>query len=272
MRRTHSAARYVNIRLARVILRARKQDGMAALRAENDRLRDRERLRDDIVATVSHELRTPLTSIRALGELMLASPDMDADQRDMFLRIVVAETERLTRLTEQVLDLTALEADDGGWGDADVDIGALIIDVVAGMTGVFAERGIAVATHQPPCPAIVRVDADRLRQVLVNLLSNAVKFVPESEGMIDIALTLTRQDVTVRVSDNGPGVPLEDRPHVFARFRQGGNAATRLPGKGLGLFISRRIIERAGGRMWLESPPDHGACFGFSLPLAAGTC
>jgi len=98
-------------------------------------------------------------------------------------------------------------------------------------------------------------------------LSNAAKFVPASDGRVDVRLLVGERSVTVEVQDNGPGVPPEQQELVFEKFRQGGDAVNRPQGTGLGLPISRQIVEHFGGRMWLRSSPGEGACFAFELPL-----
>ena len=108
----------------------------------------------------------------------------------------------------------------------------------------------------------------------MNLLSNAAKFVPREGGRVDLRLRANDAGVTVEVQDNGPGVPADQQSLVFEKFHQGGDGASRPQGTGLGLPISRRIVEHFGGRMWLQSEPGHGACFGFFLPWSgtqAGT-
>jgi signal transduction histidine kinase len=114
---------------------------------------------------------------------------------------------------------------------------------------------------------LLRADPDRLLQVVLNLLSNAAKFVPAGAGQVQVRLSLREGALRVEVQDNGPGVPPAQQTLVFERFRQGGDLARRPQGTGLGLPISRRIVEHFGGRLWLRSEPGQGACFGFDLPL-----
>jgi signal transduction histidine kinase len=113
---------------------------------------------------------------------------------------------------------------------------------------------------------LLRADPDRLLQVVLNLLSNAAKFVPTSGGQVDVRLRVGEAGLSVEVHDNGPGVPPQQQALVFEKFRQGGDSSRRPQGTGLGLPISRRIIEHFGGRLWLRSTPGQGACFGFDLP------
>jgi Na+/proline symporter/signal transduction histidine kinase len=241
------------------------------LRAANERLQELDRLKDDFVSSVTHELRTPLTSIRALAEIMRDDLQMDAAQRAQFLDIVVAETERLTRLVNQVLDLAKIESGHATWSDTDVDVVAVARQAARAAEPVLRERGARLDVELPDAPLWVRADADRLQQVLMNLLSNAAKFVPAERGRVVLRVVTHVGSggeplVTVEVQDNGPGVPLEQQSVIFEKFRQGGDALERPPGTGLGLPISRRIIEHFGGRLWLRSAPGQGACFGFDLP------
>jgi len=121
----------------------------------------------------------------------------------------------------------------------------------------------------PGHPCIVSVDRDRLMQVIVNLLSNAVKFAPQDEGIIEIRLLAENEMCSVSVSDNGPGIAAEDQPNIFEKFRQGTGGMEKPVGTGLGLPISRRIIEHLGGRIWVDSQPENGATFTFELPMKA---
>jgi signal transduction histidine kinase len=240
----------------------------SGLRHMNEQLQSLDRLKDDFMSSVTHELRTPLTSIRALSELMRDDPEMEAAQRQQFLGLVVAESERLSRLVNQVLDLAKIESGSAEWLSADVDVAALMQQAALTTAELFRTRGALLRLDLPATPAPpLRADPDRLLQVLLNLLSNAAKFVPEGSGQVDLRLRWNDQALTVDVQDNGPGIPAEQQTLVFEKFRQGGSASQRPQGTGLGLPISRRIVEHFGGRLWLRSEPGQGACFGFDLPL-----
>lgn len=247
----------------------------AELRAANERLQELDRLKDDFMSSVTHELRTPLTSIRALSEIMRDDPHMEAAQREQFLGIVVAETERLTRLVNQVLDLAKIESGHAVWNEAEVDLTAVARQAARAAEPLLRDRGARLALELPAAPLCVRADADRLQQVLMNLLSNAAKFVPADGGLVRLRVAPSVAEdgtpqATAEVQDNGPGVPPAEQAVIFEKFRQGGDALDRPPGTGLGLPISRRIVEHFGGRLWLRSPPGQGACFGFDLPLLPG--
>jgi signal transduction histidine kinase len=240
----------------------------SGLRQMNEQLQSLDRLKDDFMSSVTHELRTPLTSIRALTELMRDDPEMEAAQRQQFLGLVVAESERLSRLVNQVLDLAKIESGSAEWLSADVDVPALLQQAALTTASLFRERGAVLALDLPAgVVPVLRADPDRLLQVLLNLLSNAAKFVPESRGHVDLRLRFRDAVLTVEVEDNGPGIPPEQQTLVFEKFRQGGDASHRPQGTGLGLPISRRIVEHFGGRLWLRSEAGQGACFGFDLPL-----
>lgn len=240
------------------------------LRAANARLRELDRLKDDFVSTVTHELRTPLTSIRAFSELLAEDPDMAVPERQRFLGIIVTETERLTRLINQILDLAKLEAGRADWTSSEVDLAGLVREAAASLEQLFRDKGVALALECPREPVPVLADRDRLTQVMINLLSNAVKFVPAREGRVSVQLLSSLDRVQVRVTDNGPGIGPEEKEFIFERFRQGGNTLTDKPkGTGLGLPISLQIVEYFGGRLWVESEPGQGASFIFELPLQA---
>lgn len=242
------------------------QRATAELRAANEQLKSLDRLKDDFMSSVTHELRTPLTSIRAFAELMRDDPQMDVAQRQQFLGLVVAETERLTRLVNQVLDMAKIESGHAEWRTTDVDLRALLQQAVQTTAELFRERGAQVVLHLPDALPPLQADADRLMQVVLNLLSNAAKFVPRDSGRVEVRLLHDTQGVTITVLDNGPGVPPDQQRLVFEKFRQGGDSLNRPQGTGLGLPISRQIVEHFGGRMWLTSDPGQGACFGFELP------
>jgi Na+/proline symporter/nitrogen-specific signal transduction histidine kinase len=234
----------------------------AELREANERLTELDRLKDDFVSTITHELRTPLTSIRAFTQILLDNPDVEGDQRARFLGIITKETERLTRLINQVLDLSRIESGRAEWHESSVDMREVVADTVTGMSQVFEERNIRVEMRLPEGVRAVKADVDRMIQVMLNLLSNAAKF---CRGHIEIALTEQAGGLRVDVRDNGPGIDPADHAVVFDKFRQARDQADA-KGSGLGLHISRQIVEHFGGRMWVESAPGRGACFSFTLP------
>jgi signal transduction histidine kinase len=241
----------------------------AELRAANDRLRELDRMKDDFVSTVTHELRTPLTSIRAFSEILLDNPDLQAAERQRYLEIVVAETARLTRLINQVLDLAKIESGTAEWHIGEVDLAAIVRDAAAEGAQLFTGKGAELQLLVPATVPAVAADPDRVTQVLLNLLGNAAKFSDAQHGRALVEVRVTDGVARVDVHDNGPGVAADQQQVIFERFGQGSRASGGRPtGTGLGLPISREIIERMGGRLWVSSAPGEGATFSFTLPLA----
>jgi signal transduction histidine kinase len=242
----------------------------AELRAANARLQELDRLKDEFMSTVTHELRTPLTSIRAVSEILLDTPEVQPHERSRFLAIIVKETERLTRLINQTLDMAKIESGNAEWHTSELDVGEVVRDAVDATTQLFREKGVELAVAAArPLPS-VRADRDRLVQVLINLLSNAVKFCAPGAGRVEVRIAAEAGAVRVDVKDNGPGIPPESHETIFERFKRLGEPLDVRPqGSGLGLAISRRIVEHFGGRLWVESDVGKGATFSFTLPLDA---
>ncbi|HRD76496.1 MAG TPA: ATP-binding protein, partial [Hyphomicrobiaceae bacterium] len=243
----------------------------AELRSANERLKELDKLKDDFMATVSHEIRTPLTSIRSFSEILRDNPDLDNEQRQEFVTIIVQESERLSRLINDILDLAKMEAGTTDWQIELQDAKPIFEQALAATSGLFAKApGIRLGIEIAPDLPKVSVDRDRLIQVVVNLISNAVKFSDKGKG--EIRFKAWRHDNTLRVdvADNGIGIAPADQARVFERFQQAGNILTDKPeGTGLGLPITRQILQRFGGDIWLQSAVGKGSVFSFSIPLAA---
>jgi Na+/proline symporter/signal transduction histidine kinase len=249
-----------------------KQEALEAatreLREANERLREVDRMKDDFISTVTHELRTPLTSIRALSEMLYEDPRLDLTDRARFLGIIVNEAERLTRLINQILDMAKMESGRAEWTTSAVDIGEVVRESMASLEQLFREKDVSLTGELPATGPVVQADRDRFMQVMINLLSNAVKFVPGGEGRVKVRLFSKAGQARVEVCDNGPGLTAEECDVIFEKFRQGGNTMTDKPqGTGLGLPISRQIVEYFGGNLWVESQPGAGANFIFTVPL-----
>lgn len=238
------------------------------LRASNERLTELDRLKDDFMSTVTHELRTPLTSIRAFTEILYDHPDLPLERRVEFLGIVLKESERLTRLINQVLDLAKIESGNIEWHLTEIDLRDIIADAVNATSHLFDEKQAQLLVEIPDAAPLVIGDHDRLMQVMLNLLSNALKFCDSAKGWVKVSLDVRRAELQVDVSDNGPGVPPENQEMIFEKFRQVKDVMHGKPqGTGLGLPISRRIIDHFGGRLWVTSDLGHGSTFSFVLPV-----
>jgi signal transduction histidine kinase len=240
------------------------------LQAANARLRELDHMKDDFISTVTHELRTPLTSIRAFSEILHDNPGIDPAERQRFLGILVSESERLSRLINQVLDLAKLESGSAEWKVSTLDMREIVVAAMEATMPLFKTRSIAVKTGIPESLPKVVADRDRLMQVMLNLLSNASKFCDPHNGRVDVSMSVDSHMVRVEVRDNGAGIARENQQLIFEKFRQVGDTLTDKPaGTGLGLAICREIVGHFGGRLWVESAPGKGAKFAFSLPVAA---
>ena len=240
----------------------------AELRSANERLQELDRMKDDFVSHVSHELRTPLTSIRSFSEILQDYPELDAPTRSKYLSVIIQETERLTRLINQVLDLSRIEAGRAEWQVVEVNPREVVEHAAAATSRLFDEKGATLEVDLPPEVPWILADRDRLVQVVINLLSNAAKFCADTGGRVAISLRALPDAIRVDVRDNGAGIEAHHQAVIFEKFRQVGDTLTAKPrGTGLGLAISREIIQHFGGRLWVESEPGRGATFSFIMPL-----
>src|SRR5437763_5372691 len=235
-------------------------------RSTVEELRRLSALRADFVSLVSHELRAPMASVVGSAQTLRQRwRELNPDQRESFLALIGSETERLAALVGDVLDTSRIDAGTFTYRFADVDLGALVRDSVAGVS--FAQDEVSVVSDvQGELPS-VRGDRDRLQQVLTNLLDNAVKFSPTGE---EVRVNAFQQNSRVRieVSDRGPGVPADQQRIIFEKFGRGHTAGSPgKPGTGLGLFIARSIAEAHGGVLEVSSAPNEGATFTLSLPV-----
>ena len=198
------------------------------------------------------------------------NPELADGRRREFLAIIVKESERLTRLINQVLDHAKMDAGRMEWRMADVEPAGSIEEALAATGGLIGNRPIRIEVDVPEGLPTVRADRDRLIQVIVNLVSNAIKFCDRDAGEVAVAARATSEGLHVTVADNGPGIPPAMRARIFERFQQfDSTVADKLQGTGLGLSICRQIIEHFGGRIWVECEPGEGACFHFTVPGAA---
>ncbi len=245
------------------------EEASRELRAANARLEEVDRLKDEFLTTVTHELRTPLTSIRSFSEILHDNADLPPAQRREFLAIVIKESERLTRLINQVLDLAKIEAGRFDWQICPVDMKALAAEAVAATGQLFEAKGVRLERDLPDGVPPARADRDQIVQVVINLLSNAVKFSPSGGGRVRLTLAARQEGVEIAVADNGPGIAPEHLGEVFEKFRQFADTEGGKPqGSGLGLAICRRIVEHLGGAIAVEAAPGGGARFRFVVPYA----
>jgi Na+/proline symporter/nitrogen-specific signal transduction histidine kinase len=243
------------------------------LKAANTRLLEFDHMKDDFISSVTHELRTPLTSIRAFSEILRDHPDLAPAQRRDYLDIVIKESERLTRLINDVLDLAKLESGSATWHAVALDPVQVVMDAVDATSELLRGKNIHLELDMAPDLPQVCADRDRLMQVMLNLLSNAIKFCNPNDGRITVEVKVAPNEhdgqLQIAVQDNGAGVREQDQELIFQKFRQGGDGAIGKPqGTGLGLPISREIISHFGGQLWVAGSAGQGARFAFTLPLA----
>jgi Na+/proline symporter/nitrogen-specific signal transduction histidine kinase len=243
------------------------------LRRANEQLKELDRLKDDFLSTVSHELRTPLTSIRTFSEILSDSGGITPAQAARYLAIISSETQRLTRLLDTILDLTRLEQGEADWQMGPFDPRVTLEDAVAATGGLFRDAHAELDVSIAPAGATLRADRDRMMQVYINLLSNAAKFCDPDHGRVAVVGRPVEGGYLVEVSDNGEGVSEADRELIFEKFAKARDRNTGRPsGSGLGLTISRHIVEHHGGRIWMRPNSPRGAVFCVFLPtVAAGT-
>ena len=196
------------------------------LQRANESLKQLDRMKDDFVSTASHELRTPLTSIRSFAEILHDNPDLERAERQEFLEIIIGESERLTRLINEMLDLAKIEAGQMTWHMAPAGLASVIHAAAAATRQLFRDKGVSLSLALGEGLPPVVGDADRLKQVVINLLSNAVKFAPAGTGEVRVMLGEAEGRQIVRISDNGPGIPPEDQKAIFEPFRQSGDTLT----------------------------------------------
>jgi len=242
----------------------------AELEKANARLLELDRLKSDFLSTVSHELRTPLTSIQSFSEILLRYEVDDADKRRKFVGIIHSEAERLTRMINDLLDLSKIEAGRMELHSEPLELEPIFARALGTTHPILVEKGILVeSTIESGLPPVY-ADADWLHQVLTNLLTNAVKFSPEG-GKVHINGRREGMFALISVTDEGPGIPPDRLEQVFDRFHQVRDPQKSHPlGTGLGLTISREIVEKLGGKIWVESELGAGAVFSFTVPFAEG--
>jgi signal transduction histidine kinase len=243
-----------------------------AYEAERHRVEELGRLsalRADFVSLVSHELRSPMAAvIGSARTLQERWRQLTPSQREAFLALIADETSRLAELIGDVLDTSRIEAGTFSYAFDDVDVAALVQEAVATVSIGQDEVEIR-ASISPQLPA-VRGDRDRLRQVLTNLIDNALKYSPAG-GAIEVSVRGADGYVRVAVTDEGPGIPVEQQRLIFEKFGRAQVPGASKPGTGLGLFIARSIAETHGGTLEVRSQPQAGSTFTLTLPVVGAS-
>jgi len=246
------------------------EENNAALQAANEELRELDRLKSEFVSLVSHELRTPLTSIKGGIELVLGyAKDLDPTYREA-LQITAQETTRLSRLVEDILNVSRLEA-----GKLRVRPGLLSLRPF--LEGIVRCEAAGAPEHklhlrvEPGLP-LAWADESHVNDVMFNLLDNAIKYSPPGSQVSVRASRFDANRILISVADEGPGVPPEEQARIFDKFYRGqGIEEQSTNGYGLGLYLAQKLVTAQGGQIWVDSQPGRGACFNFTLPVAAET-
>ena len=229
-----------------------------------------ERSRRDFIANVSHELRTPLTSISGYLETLLEDQNPKPETTREFLSIILKNSNRMNRLTEDLLELASVESPDYKLSPQPIRASALVEDAIESLAGLVVDSGVALESGGAP-PDLVLADPDAMTQVFGNLIENAMKY-GKSGGRVRVyAQAINASDelaVEFVVQDFGPGMAYEHLSRIFERFYRIDKARSRdSGGTGLGLAIVKHIVQAHGGRIWAESELGHGAAFHFTLPV-----
>lgn len=239
------------------------------LEAQNRRVEEANRMKSDFLANMSHELRTPLNSILGFAELMHdGRVGPVAPRHQEFLGDILSSGRHLLRLINDLLDVAKIEAGKLEFCPVEIDLGPLIAESTAMLRAVAEQRCVELSTSVDPGLGIVVVDSVRLQQVLYNYLSNALKFTAEGGKVAVRAAPEAPASFRIEVEDTGIGVAPERLHRLFVEFEQlESGASKRYPGTGLGLALSKRLIERMGGSVGVRSAPGRGSTFYLSLPI-----
>jgi two-component system phosphate regulon sensor histidine kinase PhoR len=225
-----------------------------------------ERSRRDFIANVSHELRTPLTSISGYLETLLEDPAPRPETTREFLAIILKNSNRMNRLTEDLLALAGVESPDYKIAPQPIRASALVEDAIESLAGMVVDSGISLQSGGAPND-IVLADPDAMTQVFGNLIENAMKY-GKAGGRVSVSALILDSEVEFVVQDFGPGIAYEHLSRIFERFYRVDKARSRdSGGTGLGLAIVKHIVQAHGGRIWAESELGAGAAFHFTLPI-----
>jgi signal transduction histidine kinase len=253
----------------RVVTASRDEVGQLAVAFNrmSSELESMERVRRDLVANVSHELKTPISALHAHLENLLDGVERPEPGT---LQVMLAQSERLGRLVDQLLQLSRLESGDLPLRREEVALRPLVARVISEIEVTRGRRDVELAQEVAEDLPLVFADAERVHQVLFNLLDNAVRLSP-SGGRVSVSATRHGRTVEVAVRDTGPGIPPEHLPRLFERFYRVDTARSRDEGgTGIGLAIARSVVEAHGGRIWADSEPGRGSTFTFEIPVAGG--
>ena len=248
-------------------VRAMETSGAVIVLHDITDLRKLERIRRDFVANVSHEFKTPLTAIQGFAETLLAGAIEDPQNRIRFLQIILEHSRRLARLTDDLLELSKMDADRLDLELDRLSVSQFVQSCMETTQRSAKEKNLSVSVDLQGTLPDIAADRRRLAEVLQNLLDNAIQYTP-SGGRIKVSAVSDREEVTFTVSDTGIGIPKVDQPRIFERFYRVDVARSReVGGTGLGLSIAKHLVEAHGGRIWVDSEVGQGSHFHFTVPV-----
>ncbi|MEX1383694.1 sensor histidine kinase, partial [Lutibacter sp.] len=233
----------------------------------NKTLKERDKQKDEFLDTVAHELKTPITSIRALSEILLDDNEIENDVKNKFLTSILSESERISRLINNILDLEKLATGKEKLELKENSIQETILKSINSVLPLAEKKKIVINTEGIKNAHII-YDEDRIQQVIINLLSNAIKFSNEEIGSVSVYTFQNENNIEISVEDNGKGISIDELESIFNKFYQSKNQTILKPvGSGLGLAISKQIIESHNGKIWAENFKPTGARVTFILPI-----
>ena len=238
------------------------------LKEANEELREKDKQKDEFLDTIAHELKTPVTGIRAATELLMDdSDDMPLEIKERFLRNMLRDSDRLSRLIHNILDFEKLANGRTQLNIKKHNIRETLQKAIQSLKHLASKRNIKIR-HSNQSDVYVNYDEDRILQVLTNLISNAIKFCEPQKGEIVADYKYERGFLEVTIKDNGRGIPEQDLPYIFDKFYQSKNQNIVKPeGSGLGLAISKTIVKNHNGKIWVKNNQKSGTTFGFQLPF-----
>ena len=239
----------------------------------NNELKHIDQKKTEFLSIVSHELRTPLTSIKAFSEILMDEVDSDDNSHKKYLDIINTESDRLTRLIEDLLNFSRLQLGNETFHPRQFDIARLFRKVIDSITPLLKKKNLQIQDNIPGNLPLVFCDQDKTMQVVHNIIGNAIKF-SYANGKIRIMMQRYgnggNKEILVSVADKGVGIAPEDMDNIFLKFKKAKNIPQEEHhGSGLGLAISKEIIRYFDGNIWVESTPGKGSTFYFTLPVAS---
>jgi two-component system, OmpR family, phosphate regulon sensor histidine kinase PhoR len=228
-------------------------------------MRNLQTMRRELVGNISHDLRTPLAGIRVMVETLRDGAIDDKEAATDFLARIENEVDRLTQMVLELTELSRIEAGTAELNKSSVNLNELVNEAITQLKPLAIKQNVTLTPALSDSLPAVNIDTERISRTISNIIHNAIKF-NRSGGRVTVTTTLDNKTITVKVIDNGIGIPKEGLPHVFERFYKADKSRNNT-GSGLGLAIAKHTIESHGGTIWAQSEEGKGSTFGFTIPL-----